>query len=75
VVQHTDETCALDIADQGQTSVARVAELLGVDEDRVRQIEEIAKESAKELLHLDHHEHGDCLPGCVWCAASGRRPA
>jgi hypothetical protein len=69
VRQHSEQTCALDVASAHPegASTAEVARVLGVTEERVRQIEEVARGSMLELTHLDHHQRGDCLDGCVWC--------
>lgn len=37
-----DETCALDVADQGSTTLERVGELMLITRERVRQIEDSA---------------------------------
>lgn len=73
VRRHSEQTCALDVADAypDGASTEEVARVLGVTPERVRQIEEVAKGSVLELTQLDHHQHGDCLDGCAWCERYG----
>jgi hypothetical protein len=44
------ETCALDVADRGEHTWPEVAQLLGVDKERVRQIGDEAYAKAQVLL-------------------------
>lgn len=44
------ETCALDVADQGEHSLEDIGEILGLTRERVRQIEEKAQDKLKRLL-------------------------
>jgi hypothetical protein len=42
VVQHSPETCALDVAERGEQTLEQVGSVLGLTAERVRQIEERA---------------------------------
>lgn len=49
-IEEMAETCALDVADRGGTSLEEIGALLNMTRERVRQIEHIAKE---KLAHAD----------------------
>ena len=55
-----EETCALDIADRGKTSLDRVGYFLNMTRERVRQLEEMIiddLQTAAPDLHEDIREH------------------
>lgn len=48
-----EETCALDVADNGETTLERVGELMNVTSERIRQIEgPLLRELREECKHL-----------------------
>lgn len=69
VVEHSTETCALDLAERGGMGRDEVARVMGVTPERVRQEEETAVRKLRlEALKQAHRDRA-CEPNCLFCEA------
>lgn len=70
VRQGTGESCALDVVDKNPDGIGAedLDGHMGMTAERVRQIEEFGRATLRAELQGDHHDTGDCLDGCGWCA-------
>lgn len=70
------ETCSLDVADRGGTTLDRVGELMNLTHERIRQIEDsIAEKGCESFFEDDSARHGAARQGWAWRGMARRGKA